>query len=967
MSNRSKMRKYFFNERKGCKRAGWFALNNFVDPGKLEDYLKEREVVDSLIFEYLTRISESTLNIPTAQEVKTDLEEALVDEINVIVKGSLKQRIQELTDRIIRYMNYEAEQFQNTDREIIHGPTYIQLDDDRKVRCSVILKVDDNFEIILYENNKPELSSRARNKENKPENDLYLYSMALGAKKFLSEFVELDIELDDEQLITASYYHLRHKDDSKSKNKFEDFDSKINKNIISATYTVNALEDPELKNAKRLDELAEEDLNVFSEMTSKKSTCKNCRFKDICDKVENKSKPNREIVETNKKGPSKLTLTNEQRALLVHNTGVNSVKAGAGVGKTTSIALKIVYLLDKNIVDPMNLLLITFTDKACEEMEEKLKFWGNAFNVRADLINAVTIKTFHSFGLSYIKTLYQELGYSKQPELANQIQVYDTIIEILNNSDENLDFLRLEHPFMNFYNAKGAVVELSTLFTTLNENLFNGMLETIDIYGYANSYMIFDLYNEYKSKLKEKNLLEYQDLIILGNKIFSENAILDPDHLSNKIQVYKDTIEENVRFNEIETTFDEQRDNMLRALNVIEAEIAANEVLENSSERVNLSEKTADFDYVIVDEYQDTDKLQDQLIKSIIDSKNAKLFVFGDRAQSIFGFRGAVPENISNMSNFFGEVNEFPLTTNYRSTPEILDAANEIRHHFGDDESPDLVPSKKKSNIYPELNLDKNSEFLIAEIQDRLNSGLEPHEIAVIARTKKELREIETNLNKVSMPTDLQIKRTLPSEVLSLAHILRSDENKRSALDFFISSVDIETLENTVDMGIEDFYVFLDEFANNIVEHNRKETLIETYYAIIDEYLSDNLLIKEFTDELKEMVFEDFEDLFTHLNKINEYEIEFEVKSSEDIKYNAINLITAHSSKGKEYESVFVLIDQFGKQVDEENDAERKEEERLLYVAITRAKQYLNIVSFGENKKPYFVDNLSQINSLKKR
>lgn len=775
-----------------------------------------------------------------------------------------------INDQLTRYALYEH----SLNREILRRKGFEEIfvgNDKLSVHYDLIARNSDgSIELIKFHRSAPTLSHRARKEENKPSNNIGLFLLYRAGKQMFQDVP-----------IVASFYHLKNKDD-KTDNFQPTFEHKPNKNIVSYSFS----REEERMREEEVLELLSRELKLSSTCLDTKQ-CRDCRYSPLCSRIDSR-KGNELVLLTEETRRSEFAPTEDQLKVIAFKEGICRVNAAAGTGKTTVIALRVVELL-KSGVRPNEILLITFTNKAAEEMMEKIKFWLSKkdLNINVDNLN---IYTFNGFGMRVLEKHYEKLGFSKPPTVANKINKYDIIFSLI---DEIVfEELNMRNPLLNFPNAKGAVVQLAIWF------------EKIKVVGYENASdfareeeveeelarKVFEAYRLYNHKLKQQNLIEYHDQIKL----------------------------------------------------VIE-------LLEN------FPETYGDYQYhhIMIDEYQDTDPSQVWLIKTLMNIGQVEsLMVVGDDAQAIYKFRLADQNNILHFDEEFENVEDVFILSNFRSTKEILHVANLLNEKNSKRIDKELISGFDLSGEQPELlyctNLDMEKHTLMNEIRWLVNErGYDYHQISIIARTGNELKEMKEFLENNQIPVQLNVPLRLIDygpiqDIVSISETIMDKENTFSFLQFLTGTINEQGMELMRLMDKEAIQRFIHSELETFSIPEEDAEKLEYFYNLIETTFPEDKIVYDFLEKLQTMGFETMEELYNYLSKIHIYEDDGMVEQSED-KYNAVNLITAHSSKGKEYDVVFLLLDKFGGNVNTESVEDVDEERRLLFVSMTRAKKILKV------------------------
>ena len=589
------------------------------------------------------------------------------------------------------------------------------------------------------------------------------------------------------------------------------------------------------------------------------------------------------------------SLNKEQYEAATHEEGPCLVIAGAGSGKTKVLTTRIANLIAGG-VKSSNILAITFTNKAATEMRQRVE---NLIGTHYAFVG-----TFHSFGLRVIKENLEALGMTRNFTIIDTEDVNSIIKKIL--KDKGLDpkeyspaFIRNKISFIK--NNMLSESEIDRFFLTEPEQ------------------MAAKVYYDYEKILKRNNTVDFDDLLKKPVELFRNNP----------------------------------------------------EILEKYQER---------YQYILIDEYQDTNEVQYKLVK-LLASKYRNLFVVGDPSQSIYAFRGANFQNILNFEKDYPDCKVVTLPKNYRSTQVILDAANDVIKNNRQRKDLDLYSDLGKGvNIkyIRAYNDDMETTRVVDEIKNLLNEGYQRKDMAVFYRTNAQSRAMEDKMVKENIPYKVfgsyyfykrkEIKDLVAylklianhDDDVSLTRII--NEPKRKIGDKTIENIakvaDIENISmfEAIESGKEK------EFKDLILElenDSKNESLTELIDTILEKTKIKELLEKENTlesslrlENLMEFksVTENFEKVTGSVN-INDFldEISLVADASEYTKDgDAVTLMTIHSAKGLEFKVVFIIgleesILPHANSLYEE--AELEEERRLMYVAITRAKERLYLLN----------------------
>ena len=599
-------------------------------------------------------------------------------------------------------------------------------------------------------------------------------------------------------------------------------------------------------------------------------------------------------------------LNDEQKEAVLAVEGPCLVIAGAGSGKTKVLTHKIAYLMHNVGVKPWNILAITFTNKAANEMKERVE------KLVGEVAKDMWIGTFHSICVRILRRYIDRIGFT------SSFVIFDT-------SDQRtivkqcIKQLELDE---KIFTDRSVLSEIS--------NAKNEMLEPADYALRANGEYrketIAEVYKMYQKKLKDNNAVDFDDIINYTIKILSEN----PD------------------------------------------------VLEYYSNK---------FEYVLVDEYQDTNKAQFTLV-SMLAARFGNITAVGDNNQGIYSFRGADITNILNFERDFPGTKIIKLEQNYRCTQNILDAANAVIKNNESKYEKNLWTQNNKGDLpyvfrgdteYDEAN------FIVEQIRRlKREEYLDYNDFTVLYRMNSQSRSIEDILRREDIPYKIvgglkfyerkEIKDIIAylrlientADNLSLQRII--NEPKRGIGKTSLDNIEAVANQNDISMyevikradafGLNRVYVNSRDFINQIEElRSKKDTLI------ISELIKETLRITGYSKALE---LEDTTEAENRLENLDEFltvAIEFEeeladntladflegITLSSDIDNtdeteDSVTLMTLHSAKGLEFPVVFLVGMEEGifpgyKSIGEQKELE--EERRLCYVGITRAKQHL--------------------------
>ena len=431
--------------------------------------------------------------------------------------------------------------------------------------------------------------------------------------------------------------------------------------------------------------------------------------------------------------------------------------------------------------------------------------------------------------------------------------------------------------------------------------------------------VVHQVYEKYEDKLRKNNSVDFDDLLLLPIKLFKEH----PDILARYQDLYK---------------------------------------------------------YILIDEYQDTNEAQ-YILTKMISEKNRKITCVGDDSQSIYSFRGANYKNILNFENDYKDAKTILLEENYRSTSNILDAANQVIKNNKQRKDKNLWTSRgvgEKIKYYRAYNERDEAQYVIRKTKELVNRGVEYKDIAVLYRTNAQSRVIEEEMLKDNIPYRVIGSFYFYSrkEIKDLIAYLRLIHNSKDNISLLrvintpkrgIGLKTIDNLTEKADMeGISIYEAITSgkelEFKN-IIEKIKAISEELTLTELIDKVLdasgmkadleSEKSLEAEVRlenlEEFKSITksFEEREGLVSLEDFLLEISLISDVEEYKDDP-NRISLMTVHSVKGLEFDHVFVVGMEegiFPHMNSLMENSELEEERRLCYVAITRAKDDLHLIN----------------------
>ena len=609
------------------------------------------------------------------------------------------------------------------------------------------------------------------------------------------------------------------------------------------------------------------------------------------------------------------TLNPPQREAVAQTEGPVLILAGAGSGKTRVLTHRIAYLMDEKGVNPWNILAITFTNKAAQEMRErvdKLVGFGS---------ESIWVSTFHSACVRILRRHIDNLGYD------TNFTIYDT------DDQKSLmkDVCRKMNIDTKIYKERSLLAQISH---AKDELLTPDDME-MKAAGDYNMKKVASVYREYQAALRKNNALDFDDLIVKTVELFEKCVA----------------------------------------------------VLEYYQER---------FKYIMVDEYQDTNTAQFKFI-SLLAQRYQNLCVVGDDDQSIYKFRGANIGNILGFEHVFPDARVIRLEQNYRSTRNILNAANQVIANNTERKAKTLWTENEegsKVHFRQFLNAYEEAEYVAGEIGKLKRNGLGNYrDCAILYRTNAQSRIFEEKFIAANIPYKLVggVNFYARKEIKDLLCYLKTINNARDDLAVQriinvpkrgIGATTLGRVQDYADnMGIS-LYEAL-RVAEEVPSIGRSLSKIDGFVTFIQMLKSkaDVLTVEEILQEVidstgyvAELEAEDTEESRARIENIDElisktvaYQEAMEEQNQPatlsgfleevaliadidtvDPDQDYVLLMTLHSAKGLEFPKVFMVGMEDGifpshMTISYGDDGEMEEERRLCYVGITRAMKDLTL------------------------
>lgn len=560
-----------------------------------------------------------------------------------------------------------------------------------------------------------------------------------------------------------------------------------------------------------------------------------------------------------------------QQAAVKKTTGPVLILAGAGSGKTRVLTYRVAYLITEKQVDPTNILMLTFTNKAAQEMKDRIAKLLHSPQSPSSPKSPQSLPfagTFHSLCVKILKTDGVNIGLPDNFTIYDDQDQQDAIKVIMKELDLSQKNFR-----------PGAI--LGTISGAKNE-----LISAAEYPQYARGYFqetVAQIYLKYDKFLHDHHAVDFDDLLNLTVKLFQKHP----------------------------------------------------QILGKYQER---------YHYVLVDEYQDTNKAQ-YLLAKLLSQRRSNICVVGDAAQSIYRWRGADFRNIINFKSDFPHAQTFNLEQNYRSTQTILDAAFAVISHntthpilklWTDNQIHDQI------TLYEARNEQDEASFLVQTI---LQSNIPFNEIAVLYRTNAQSRVIEEAFLHGGVPY-LLVGGTRFYERREIKDVL-------AYLRLIYNSKDLVSYHRIEKLGkgrLQKFLDFQDKLSADpkLISLSTLELmdLILTatdYLSLYDANVEEEAYRLENIKELRSVATQ-FPNISDFLETVTLVEREYQPKNTPYLKRTAVTLMTLHAAKGLEFTTVYMVGMEEGLFPHSRTLMDRdelEEERRLCYVGITRAKKYL--------------------------
>lgn len=594
-----------------------------------------------------------------------------------------------------------------------------------------------------------------------------------------------------------------------------------------------------------------------------------------------------------------------QTEALIHTEGPLLVIAGAGSGKTRVLTARTAYMLHEKGIDPRSIMLVTFTAKAAAEMKNRLKHYPEMekYNIQQLLAG-----TFHSI-FYRILSFHDRNKWSSDKLLKKDWQKE----QIIKDGGRELELDEKEFAYD---------LAIQQIGFWKNSLILPSQVRPESPWEEKVAF----LYNHYEKTKQEKELFDFDDMLLGCYQLFQENP----------------------------------------------------SILENYQNR---------FQYFLIDEFQDINKVQYELIRMLSSSKN--ICAVGDDDQSIYSFRGSDPHYLLKFEKDYPAAKIVVLNENYRSTHEIVATANAIIKK-NKERRPKEMRAQLASNSRPTLffpyDEEEEATMIVQDIQEKIEAGYQPGDFAILFRTNTGSRAVFERLANSSLPFKIDqdvepfYERFIVKGMLSFLRLALNEDDQeaiRAILPvLFVKNNVLQTIKGDSILhdsslleclsNVKTGFAFQEKKLKKIVpvirslRHLSPVTAIETvekelgYGDFIKKRGNEGNKLDKGSDDIRDLKvagrgFKTIPELLEHVNHMTA--MNKEMKNLSKSVTDAITLSTIHRSKGLEYKVVYIISTVDGSLPhDYALDSYRngdiaplEEERRLLYVAITRAKDQLYI------------------------
>ena len=624
-------------------------------------------------------------------------------------------------------------------------------------------------------------------------------------------------------------------------------------------------------------------------------------------------------------------LNPSQLAAVQYCDGPSLVIAGAGSGKTRVLTYKIAYLLEQGY-EPWSILALTFTNKAAKEMKERI-----AQKVGEERARRLWMSTFHSIFAKILRLEAVHIGYEPNFTIYDQTDSKSLVRSIIKEMQLDEKLYKPSTIVERISSAKSNMVTPAD-YTRSADRMNGDQRSRIP--------STHEIYRRYCERCRQANAMDFDDLLINTYHLFDKN----PDVLDRYIERFK---------------------------------------------------------YVLVDEFQDTNYVQGCIVWQLTQSRR-RVCVVGDDAQSIYSFRGANIDNILGFTKRYGETKIFKLEQNYRSTQNIVNAANSLIAKNSEQIRKNVYSELDKGEplmLYQAYSDLEESEIVANRIQQlRRNEGVAYSDIAILYRTNAQSRTFEEALRKRAIPYRIYgglsfYQRKEIKDIIAYFRVIcnpHDEEALKRIINYPTRGIGETTMKHLheaannagvsmwkvleepeqyqlkVNKGtvtkLVTFTEMIKEFITSLEKRNAYEIAVEVIRrsGISAEIYGDSTIegksrqenVEELLSGISEFVTlrEEEGNLENRLpDFLAEVSLMSDTESQDDENDEKITLMTIHSAKGLEFNSVFIVgVEEnlLPSSMAQNSARELEEERRLFYVAITRAKEHCTL-TFSKSRYRY--------------
>ncbi|MBR1825465.1 MAG: UvrD-helicase domain-containing protein [Alphaproteobacteria bacterium] len=604
-------------------------------------------------------------------------------------------------------------------------------------------------------------------------------------------------------------------------------------------------------------------------------------------------------------------LNPEQRQAVETTEGPLLVLSGAGTGKTKVLTTRLAYILSTLPVQPWNCLVVTFTNRAANEMKERVQ------NLIGDMANSVWLGTFHRICVKILRAHAELVGLHANFTILGEDDQKRLIKHIIET--EGLD--EKKYTPQSFVESISRLKDKGITVDKAAQNFRSTVLLTI--------------YQKYQTRLLELNCVDFGDILLYTLTLLMSN--------SDVLKIYQDK-----------------------------------------------------FKYIMVDEYQDTNVTQ-YLFLRLLSQQSHNLCCVGDDDQSIYSWRGAEIENIMRFQKDFADAKVIRLERNYRSTANILNAASALISHnktrLGKtlkvaENSPATKCTNDKIKVLSLYNGEEEAKHIADEIETLHRGGLPYSDMAVLVRTAFQTREFEEKFISEAIPyqviggpkfyeraeirdilayfrvivqpnDDLAFERIInkPARGIGAKTVEKLQQTARSEQTSMFSAVQTLIANGGLSGKAKNN---LEDLMQKFIEWRRIVSLVEPA-DLAEDVINDSgymEMLKNDSSAESEGRIENLRELINVMTDTENYptmaefleHVSLVMDNDSTMDTNKVMLITLHSAKGLEFDTVFLPGWEEGlfphqKSLDEGGANSLEEERRLAYVALTRAKRHLYITT----------------------